>query len=289
MIDFGHAIDLDMSQCYNYKKGKTEGHMKFLVMTDIEGVTGVTTFPQAEKSDFGKEMLMNDLCAVLEGIKTAGAEAIVYDMHTDGRNVDISRIDVPVVMGKPIRGDLWRGVGNHQIDGLFLLGLHTMQHTGHLLAHSYLREYDAIYLNDLLVGEIGIEAALAGEQGIPLKFVSGDDMGCAEGEALIDGLVTCAVKQSLGDDTAICLPPEKTAILLREKATEAAKADIKPFAVKSPYEIKIVFSDCPYLDIMKQLHPDIFVDERTVVMKGENLLKTWSQYLIYEKEMVNYK
>ena len=34
-----------------------EIHMKFLVMTDIEGVTGVTTFPQAEKSEFGKRIL----------------------------------------------------------------------------------------------------------------------------------------------------------------------------------------------------------------------------------------
>ena len=261
--------------------------MKFLVMTDIEGVTGVTTFSQAEKSEFGREMLMNDLIAVLEGIKDAGAEAVVYDMHTDGRNVDISRIDSPVVMGKPIRGDLYRGVGNG-FDGLFLLGLHTMQHTGHLLAHSYLREYDAIYLNGLLVGEIGIEAALAGEQGIPLKFISGDDMGCIEGEALVEGLVTCAVKTSLGDDTAICLPPEKTAKNLREKAAKAVKAEIKPFEVKSPYEIKIVYSDCPYLDIMKRLHPEIFVDERTVVMRGDSLLKTWSEYLTYEKEMVNF-
>jgi hypothetical protein len=40
---------------------------------------------------------------------------------------------------------------------------------------------------------------------------------------------------------------------------------------------------------MKEIHPEIFIDERTVVMRGENLLKTWSQYLIYEKEMVNYK
>ncbi len=261
--------------------------MRFLVMTDIEGVTGVTTFPQAEKSEFGREMLMNDLIAVLEGIKDAGAEAVVYDMHTDGRNVDISRIDAPVVMGKPIRGDLYRGVGNG-FDGLFLLGLHTMQHTGHLLAHSYLREYDAIYLNGLLVGEIGIEAALAGEQGIPLKFISGDDMGCKEGEALIDGLVTCAVKTSLGDDTAICISPEKTAKILREKAALAVRADIKPFEIKSPYEIKIVYSDCPYLEIMKQIHPEIFVDERTVVMRGDNLLKTWSEYLTYEKEMVNF-
>ena len=85
--------------------------MRFLVMTDIEGVTGVTTFSQAESSDFGKAMLMNDLKAVLSGIKNAGAEAVVYDMHTDGRNVDITEIDCPVVMGKPILPTRWRGVG----------------------------------------------------------------------------------------------------------------------------------------------------------------------------------
>lgn len=261
--------------------------MRFLIMTDIEGVTGVTTFSQAEKSEFGREMLMNDLCAVLEGIRDAGADAVVYDMHTDGRNVDICRVDSPVVMGKPILGELYRGVGS-DFDGLFLLGLHTMQHTGHLLAHSYLREYDAIYLNGLLVGEIGIEAALAGEQGIPLKFISGDDMGCLEAKELISDIVTCPVKKSLGDDTAICLSPEKTAKMLREKAAEAVRAEVKPFAVGSPYEIKIVYSDCHYLEIMKEIHPEIFVDERTVVIRGENLLKTWSQYLVYEKEMVNF-
>lgn len=263
--------------------------MRFLVMTDIEGVTGVTTFPQAEKSEFGREMLMNDLRAVLDGIKGAGADVIVYDMHTDGRNVDISRIDVPVVMGKPISGDVWRGVGSDGIDGLFLLGLHTMQHTGHLLAHSYLREYDAIYLNGLLVGEIGIEAALAGEQGVPLKFISGDDMGCLEAQALVEDIVTCPVKNSVGDDTAVCYPPTVTSKMLRNAARKAVFADIKPFSVKAPYEIKIVYSDCRYLEIMKEIHPEIFEDERTVVMRGENLLKTWSQYLVYEKEMVNYK
>ena len=260
--------------------------MKFLVMTDIEGVTGVTSFPQAEKSDFGKEMLMNDLLAVLDGIKAAGGEAIVYDMHTDGRNVDITKINCPAVLGKPIMPDLYRGVGD-DLDGLFLVGLHTMQGTGDLLCHSYLREYDAIYLNGILVGEIGIEAALAGERGIPLKFVSGDDMGCKEAEALVDGVVTCAVKKSLTEDAAICSTPEVTAKMLKEKAFEAAKAEIKPFSVKAPYEIKIVYSDCRYLDVMKNLHPEIFEDERTVVMRGENLLKTWSQYLIYEREMVN--
>ena len=268
-------------------KRKDQSAMKILVMTDIEGVTGVTTFPQAEKSDFGKEMLMNDLKAVLRGIKDAGADAVVYDMHTDGRNIDISQIDVPVVMGKPILGDIYRGVGS-DFDGLFLIGLHTMQHVhGALLAHSYLREYDSIHINGILVGEIGMEAALAGEQGIALKFVSGDDLGCKEGKALINDLVTCEVKKSLTEDTAICLPPEVTSKMLTEKAYEAVKADVKPFMIEGPYEIKIKYSDCDYLKTMQRIHPEIFENENTVVMRGDNLLRTWSEYLKYEKEMVN--
>ena len=260
---------------------------RFLIMTDIEGVTGVTTFPQAENSQLGRDMLMNDLCAVLDGIKKAGAAAVIYDMHTDGRNVDTTKVDYPVVMGKPILPNLYRGVGG-DFDGLFLLGLHTMQHTGALLAHSYLRDYDAIYLNGLLVGEIGIEAALAGEQGIPLKFISGDDQGCKEAETLISNIVTCPVKYSLGDDMALCLPPVQTREKLAAKAEEAVTAEVKPFVIEGPYEIKIEFSDCKYLKNMKKLHPEIFVNENTVVMRGQRLLETWSQYLLYEKEMVNY-
>ena len=211
---------------------------------------------------------------------------MVYDMHTDGRNVNLEEIDVPVVMGKPILKDLWRGVGGEGFDGLFMVGLHTMQHTGSLLEHSYLREYDSIHLNGILVGEIGMEAALAAEQGVPLKFVSGDDKGCAEGLALIPDLVTCAVKKSLTPDTAVCLSPSETQDLLSAAAFKAATAEIKPFSVKAPYEIKICFSDCAYRKKMKELHPEIFVDERTVIMRGDNLLSTWSEYLTYEKEMV---
>ena len=77
--------------------------------------------------------------------------------------------------------------------------------------------------------------------------------------------------------------------MLSEKAYEAVMADIPPFIVDAPYEIKIVYSDCRYLAIMKEIHPEIFIDERTVLMRGDNLLKLWSQYLKFEKEMVNFQ
>ena len=258
---------------------------KFLVMVDIEGVTGVTTFKQAEGSELGWSMLMHDIKAVLSGIKAAGGEAVLYDMHTDGRNVDLNEIDAPVIMGKPISGEKYKSVGGH-FDGLYMLGLHTMMHVpGALLQHSYMLYYDEIRVNGLLVGEIGMEALLAGEQGIPLKFVSGDDLGCREAEDLIKGVTTCAVKTSLGDDTALCLPPCKTAPMLEKAAFAAANTEVEPFKLGGPYEITIRFALGSELLLMKQLHPELFVDDRTIVMRGDSLLKTWAEYLVCEKEL----
>ena len=264
--------------------------MKFLIMTDIEGVTGVTTYQQAENSQFGRDMLMNDLLAVIEGIRSHGHhEIVVYDMHTDGRNVDISQLpeDVPVVMGKPINGKLWRGVGKG-FDGLFMVGLHAMsREPGAMLAHSYLIQYDSIHINDDLVGEIGVECLLAGEQGTPLVFVAGDDKGCREAELFAPGVVTAVVKNSLDEAQALCYTPAKTRQLLKAAAAQAAEkaATLLPNKPSMPVTFKIQYSDCEYLKIMKEIHPEIFVNENTVCMTGDNLLETWSAYLLMEKEM----
>ena len=266
--------------------------MRFLIMTDIEGVTGVTTYQQAENSQLGRDMLMNDLLAVIEGIREVEHhEIVVYDMHTDGRNVDMTKLpeDVNVVMGKPINGKVYRG-GCGPFDGLFMVGLHAMsREPGAMLAHSYLREYDSIHINEELVGEIGVERALAGEQGIPLVFVSGDDKGCEEAKALDPEIVTAVVKKSLDDAQAVCMSPAKTAQILKEAAKEAvAKAkSIAPKVTQMPVTIQVEFSDCRYLEIMKRLYPDVFVDERTVEMKDDNLLACWSKYLAMEREMVS--
>ena len=46
--------------------------MRFLVMTDIEGVTGVTTSLNKRKTvSWARQMLMHDLRAVLAGIRDA--------------------------------------------------------------------------------------------------------------------------------------------------------------------------------------------------------------------------
>lgn len=268
--------------------------MRFLVMTDIEGVTGITTYPQAENSQLGRDMLMHDLLAVIAGIRAKEHhEIVVYDMHTDGRNIDLSQLpeDVSVVMGKPINGKVYRGVGS-DFDGLFLVGLHAMSREPKaLLAHSYLIQYDSIHLNGELVGEIGMERALAGEQGIPLVFVSGDDKGCAEALLLDSEIATAVVKEALDESQALCKTPKQTEKILKEAATLAvARAkDVVPKRVQMPVTIQIKYSDCRYLEIMKELCPKSFINDNTVEIKGTNLLECWSEYLLKEREMMDYE
>jgi D-amino peptidase len=161
-----------------------------------------------------------------------------------------------------------------------------MQHVPNAcLAHSYLREYDSIHINGNLLGEIGVEAALAGERNIPLVFVSGDDLGCREAQQLIPDIVTCAVKRSLSESSAVCLPVSKTREMLYKAAYRAVNTEVPPYKLCAPYEIKIKFSDCYYRMKMKSLHPEIFENGDTVVMRGDNLLAVWSEYLTYEREM----
>ena len=266
--------------------------MRFLLMTDIEGVTGVTTFAQAESSALGRDMLMHDLIAVIDGIKSAGQhEIILYDMHTDGRNIDLSALDenISVVVGKPLSRQKWKSLDG-PFDGLFLLGLHAMAETPNaLMAHTFLREYKAVYINGKRVGEIAIEAALAAEQAVPLLFVSGDSCGCAEAVSQFPDVQAVVVKESLGDAEALCYPPAQTRQRLFAGAKAAAKQTRKTACQvpDQPVTIAIEFCQCDYLKVLRRLHPEILVSQYRAELTGPTLFACWTRYLEYEREMIN--
>jgi D-amino peptidase len=225
-------------------------------------------------------------------------------MHTDGRNVNLAELpgDIGVVVGKPINPKVYKSAGTG-FDGLFLAGLHAMSSAKTLLAHSYLREYERIVINGEETGEIGVETALAAEQGIPLIFMSGDSAGCREAGALVSGAVCVEVKKSLGEFQALCYPPSKTEGLLFAGAREAVIKVMKekpvplpsstvplpsstvPLTLAKPYTVRIDISPCVYLDKLKAAYPSLFTAERTVSFGGMSFLECWSDYLFKEREI----
>ena len=265
--------------------------MKFMIRSDIEGVTGVTTYEQAEKSEFGRRMLMNDLNAAIRGIRAAGEnhEIVIYDEHTDGRNVVLEDLPkgVSVICGKPPYRSDWGGLDS-SYDAMLMIGFHARSGVeGALLPHSYSRKNLNIYLNGKIVGEIGMEAAVAGDFGVPLWLVTGDSAGMAEAKEMIPGVTTVSVKEAMGEFAAQCYGPEETAQWIFEAAKKVAQSPppVHPLRLAGPVEMKIEIAASEYRQKLNKMYPKIFISENTIALNGQTVTEVWSRYCVIQSEV----
>ena len=263
--------------------------MKIMIRSDIEGVTGVTTYAQAENSVFGKQMLMNDLNACIDGLISGGIKDIViYDEHTDGRNVDLCSLEhnVRVICGKPPYRPDWGGLDS-SFDCMAMVGFHAKSGVeGALLPHSYSLKNLDIRINGISVGEIGMEAAIAGDFGVPLVFVTGDSAGMEEARKQIPGVKTVTVKEAMGEFAAECLSPRESAELIRKAASTLADRSQwpAPFTVPGPVTLEIDLADCEYREKLRKKFPQYFISEKTVRLTASSVTAAWADYCKIKSE-----
>ena len=264
--------------------------MIIMIRSDIEGVTGVTAYKQAEGSEFGKQMLMNDLLACIKGILSTGEhKIIIYDEHTDGRNVDITQLPegVSVIMGKPEYRSDWGGIDS-SYDAMMMVGFHARSGVeGALLPHSYSRKNLDIRINGTVVGEIGMEAAIAGDFGVSLWLVTGDSAGMAEAEQIIKGVKTVSVKEAMGEFEALCYDPKVTARNIFDAAKDVMINNpmVSPLKFTSPVTIEIDLANSDYTDKLKKFYPELFTTDNTVKLIDRTVTEAWSKYLVIQKEV----
>lgn len=254
----------------------------------MEGIGGIVSYEQAEpgKSEyaFGRDMFMAELIALVEGLKAGGADQVViYDEHYYGRNIDLARLPryAAAICGKPRYRADWAGGLHESFGGVVLLGFHAKARTpGALLAHSYELDIRDLCLNGVSVGEIGIEAAVAGDCGVPVLMVTGDSAGVAEAEALLPGVQSVTVKEALGESGALCYPLEVTTEMIRTAAEAVVreKPNVEPYRVQSGAVLEIELNDGPYLVAVRELCGDRMSNNRTVILKGKNATAVWAEY-----------
>jgi D-amino peptidase len=266
-----------------------------MIRCDTEGVTGITTYEQAEASEFGRRMLMNDLSACIDGLLCEGEhEIVIYDEHTDGRNVRLEDLppEVSVICGKPRYTSEWGGIDS-TYDAMLMVGFHARSGvSGALLPHSYSRSNLTIRINGTVVGEIGMEAAIAGDFGVPLWLVTGDSAGMREAEATIPGVRTVSVKEAMGEFAARCLPPKLTAEMICEASKNLIwdSPDVKPFVFPGPVILEVVLDqESEFLDKFRSVHPELLVDDNTVRLQGQSVTEAWSWYLEVQEEVHLYE
>jgi D-amino peptidase len=260
-----------------------------MIRSDMEGVTGVVdmnqVIPGASEYPFGQAMYMHDLLAVTDGLlQNADDEVWVYDIHFFGRNTILDDLDprIKVICGKPHYTPQNNGFLDGSFAGVILLGLHAnAQQPEALLAHNYEHGIRLMSVNGLIVGEIGLEALVAGEAGVPLVMVTGDSEGAREARELIPNVVTVEVKESLGLSSAVCYPPVLTRQWLKEGAARCADRvrELAPFVLTAPISLELSFYAGPLLEKLQKTMSDYLTSADTFKIHGDSVTAAWEVYL----------
>jgi D-amino peptidase len=137
---------------------------------------------------------------------------------------------------------------DESVDAVFFIGYHARNGSENaILDHTWSsRTVANIWLNDLLTGEYGLNAALAGHFGVPVIMASGDQTACRQMSDLLGDLETAVVKQASGRFAAECLPPAVTQELIYASAQRAvsrlAGDEVpEPFVLDTPIRVTVEF------------------------------------------------
>ncbi len=228
--------------------------MKILIATDMEGITGVTTWDHVtpghtEYARF-RRLMTQDVNAAIRGAMEAGAdEVIVADGHWNGGNIVIEELDPRARLnsGSPSPFSMMQGI-DETVDGVFFLGYHARNGTPNaILDHTWSSKCVAnVWLNDILTGEYGLNAAVAGHFGVPVIMATGDQTACAQIVDLLGDVETAIVKQAAGRFAAECLAPAVTQGLITDAASRAVgrllDGDVPdPFVLDVPVRVTVEF------------------------------------------------
>lgn len=263
---------------------------KYIIHCDLEGISGIVNYDQVNPSKslyaHGQKLFMAELNSLIEGLHEGGAEEIyTYDHHYDGINIDISKIPsyVRLICGKPLYKNNWTGDNESPFSGAILLGLHSKARTsGGLLAHSYEHDIKDIRINGFSVGEIGMEAAIAGDFNVPIILITGDSKGVEEAKSIIHNIESVVVKDSSGSRGAVCFPLKYTTAQIRAAAKKivATPPKVNLFKFNGPITLEVEFYQTQFLKNMKKSFRKFFEDKDDVIIIRKNsVLESWSEYL----------
>jgi D-amino peptidase len=218
------------------------------VSVDMEGIAGVVDSAETRPGpdyEWAGRLMTEEANAAVRGVFSADAEArvIVADAHASFRNILPELLDprARLIRGKP--RPLWMMAGvSEDVDAAFLVGYHGRAGTARsVLAHTYGDAIADLRLNGRSVGEIGLNAAIAGHFGVPVVLVTGDESVRDEVTELLPDAATVVVKRPLGFNAAESAAPEVARRLIEEGAAKAVSRldGVSPFVVDAPVAVEI--------------------------------------------------
>jgi D-amino peptidase len=262
--------------------------MKILIAADMEGITGVTNWDQvdpnhAEYPRF-RRLMTGDINAAVRGVCGAGVdEILVTDGHDRGTNILLEELDpvAHLICGDYSPLAMVQGV-DQGVDGIIFIGYHARAGSQNaILDHTWSsRRVANLWLNDILVGEYGLNGAVAGHFNVPVLMLTGDQTACAQATELLGRIETVVVKAALSRMAAECLPPQITEERIKKAASLAVKrlqsGDApKPFVVSTPVHVTIDFNTSEQTDQAALLPGSRRIDGRRLAYTTDDMLSAY--------------
>jgi D-amino peptidase len=262
--------------------------MKIYILADMEGISGVCRAEQVRAGDpawaEARAYLEADVNACARGLFAAGARTVVVrDVHETTFNLRWHELDPRLELVQGDGRQAGRMPGLRGFDGVVLLGYHAMAGTrAAVLEHtSSSRAWQRFWINGRESGEIAIDAAVAGDEGVPVLLVTGDDKACAEARRFLPGVTTAAVKTGLDCQYARFLSrPVSLALIERQARVAISRIKaVRPFRVRRPVRLRLEFVERqplpgavgrPWLRIL---------DGRTIEIKGRTFTEARERLL----------
>lgn len=261
--------------------------MKVFISIDMEGISGVVSAeqctPDNPEYERARLLMTQEANAAILGARAAGAtEVVVSDSHGSMRNLLIEELDTwaDLVYGSPKPFGMMEGLDD-SFGVVFLVGYHARAGTlNAILDHTYSsRSVNHVELNGRPVGEIGLNAALAGVHGVPVGLVTGDQAATAEAAALLGpALQTVTVKRAVGNQAAICLHPEEVQSLIRQAAEHAISSEVPPLKLETPVVLRMQLKSSLMADYASLVPGARRLDGYTVEYAHEDYLTVYRTF-----------
>ena len=202
-------------------------------------------------------LLTQEVNATIRGARAAGARSFVVNEGHGGNlfanvlpwDLDSSAI---LVRGFPKPLVMVSGIDS-SFGTLMFTGAHANAGSPGVLAHNF--AFDSFTVNGKALNEVGINALIAGELGVSVSLVSGDDVLIDETKRMMpNGFVAIVTKRAVGHSAAITYSPVKVRRMLQAGAAEAVRreqrGDFKPFTLDRPYRVEFA---------LRRTYPDSIV------------------------------
>ena len=264
--------------------------MKVYISMDAEGISGIyklgQVMPSHKEFAWAQIMMANDINAAGEGAFAAGAQqVIVNDAHNAGNNLLIDQLDERIDL---ISGNI-RPLGMAQgadlgCDAALLIGYHRRKGGKGVISHSY--SYGSMVemrINGKLASEHDLVGLCIGAYGIPVVFLSGDNLVIEDAKESIPGIYTVETKVAISNNAALCHHPRRNARNIAKTVEQALrnyqKDGIQPMRLNGPIQIDVRYSAEVQAELATKSSGTVRLDEVTVRYQAGDYLSAYRSFM----------